>query len=55
MGTDYGKPFQATRGSYVMIMLMEVGYPMQVDPSTEGIPGFYTIGPKKRAGSLVLV
>jgi len=44
MGTDYGKAFGEMRGSWVVIMAMESGYPMQADPSTSEAQGFYTTG-----------
>jgi len=45
MSTDYAKPFGMTKGSYVVIMAMDSGYPARVDPSTAVSLGFYTNGP----------
>lgn len=42
MGNDFGKSNDFVKGSYVVIMAMKPGYPMQSDPSTVVSQGFYT-------------
>lgn len=40
-----GGYLEPSKGTYVIIFALAVGYPMQVDSSTGDLPGFYTTGP----------